>query len=105
MYQLNGALRRLAHVAGYAVLAALAVRFVQHGQSRLKRRSLLAALVLGILYTGLDELHRYLVPDRHAKWLDLKLNLIGVALTLGGTILLFAVKWWERRITPRSDTE
>jgi VanZ family protein len=97
MYQLNGALRRLAHIAGYAILAALTVRFVQNGQPRLKRRSLVAALALGILYTGLDELHRYFVPDRHAKWLDLKLNLVGVALTLGGTLLYFGIKEWERR--------
>jgi len=100
MYQINGALRRLAHIAGYALLAALTVRFVQQGQPHLKRASLVAALVLGVLYTGLDEWNRSLAPDRHAKWLDLKLNLIGVALVLGTTFLYFWIKAWERRTTP-----
>jgi VanZ family protein len=98
MYQFNGAARRLAHIVGYAVLSALTVRAIQRGQPTLKRASLIAAIVLALLYTGLDELQRLLFqPNRHAKWLDLWLNLLGVFLTLGGTALFFAVKAWERK--------
>jgi VanZ family protein len=100
MYQINGALRRVAHIVGYAVLSALVVRFFQRGEPRLKRSSLIAAVLLGLLYMGFDELHRLIQPNRHAKWLDLYLNLGGVALTLAGTVLYFGWKEWERRLFP-----
>lgn len=99
MYQINGALRRIAHIVGYAVLSALVVRFFQRGEKRLKRSSLIAAVILGILYMGADELHRLIQPNRHAKWLDLFLNLGGVALTLLLTVLYFGWKSWERRFS------
>ena len=98
LYQLNGALRRLAHIGGYSILTALIVRAVQGGQARLKPASFIAALMVSILYTGLDELRRAFEPNRHAKWHDLYLNLIGVGLTLGGTLLFFGIKSLERRV-------
>ena len=48
MYQLNDAVRRVAHTLGYAVLSALVVRFVQNGEPKLKRASLFAALGLAL---------------------------------------------------------
>jgi VanZ family protein len=102
MYQINGALRRLSHIGAYAVMAALVVRFIQRGEPRLKRSSLLASLVFGLLYTGLDELHRAIQPARHAKWLDLYLNLGGVLLTILLTVLYFYGKEWERRLSQDS---
>lgn len=106
MYQLNGAARRLAHIFGYAILTALTVRAIQRGASTLKRSSLIAAVIIALLYTGLDEFQRFFFqPNRHAKWLDLILNLIGVVLTIGGTILYFTLKGWERNSArfPASD--
>jgi VanZ family protein len=100
MYQLNGAARRLAHIVGYAILTALTVRAIQRGEPTLKRSSLTAAIIIALLYTSLDELQRlFFEPNRHAKWLDLILNLIGVVLTLGGTVLYFTLKRWERKST------
>ena len=98
LYQLNGALRRLAHVGGYALLTALIVRAVQQGHPRLKPAAFVAAVIVSVLYTGVDELRRAFEPNRHAKWHDLELNLIGVALTIGGTLLFFLLKGWERRL-------
>lgn len=95
-YQLNQAFRRLAHVVVYAALALLTVRAIQAGQPRLKAASLWTTLLLGVFYTGLDEWHRALQPNRHAKWLDLYLNLAGVALVLVLVPLYFALKSWER---------
>ena len=92
MYQLNGALRRVAHIAGYAVLSCLVVRFFQKGESRLKRASLIAAVVVSVLYTGGDELHRHFEPNRHVHFWDLGLNLAGTLLVLGGTVCWFWLK-------------
>jgi len=96
LYQLNGALRRLAHVVGYSILTAFIVRAIQRGEPRLKPLSFLVATLIGIAYCGLDEWKRALEPNRHAKWADLEWNLIGVAVTLGGTLLFFGIKEWER---------
>ncbi len=95
MYQINGALRRVAHIVGYAVLSCLVVRCAQAGAARLKRRSLVAAVAVSILYTGGDELHRAFEPNRHTHWLDLGLNLAGTFIVLSGTVLFFLIKRWE----------
>lgn len=99
MYQINGALRRLAHVGAYAVLACLLIRLLQQGRPRLRRRSLVGAFLLSLLYIGGDELYRYFQPNRHAKWLDLYLNLAGAVCVLVGTVFWFAWKNWERQVT------
>lgn len=99
MYQLNGAGRRVAHILIYAVVAALAVRAIQRGNPQLKLASLATAIGLGILYTGVDEGNRlFFQHNRHAKWTDLYLNLGGIGLTVGGTILYFALKNWEAKV-------
>lgn len=98
LYQLNGALRRLAHVGGYAILTALIVRAVQGGAPRLKGSAFAAAVIVSVLYCGLDELRRAYEPNRHAKAADLMLNLMGVAVTLSATLLFFTVKAAERRL-------
>ncbi|GAB4454982.1 MAG: hypothetical protein OHK0029_10370 [Armatimonadaceae bacterium] len=98
MYQINGALRRVAHVLAYAVLAGLVIRAIQRGNTRLTGAAIATALTLGLVFTGADELHRWLQENRHAKWLDVWLNLSGVGLTLGLTTIYFAFREWERRI-------
>ncbi|MDX1932513.1 MAG: VanZ family protein [Capsulimonadales bacterium] len=98
MYQINGALRRIAHVVAYAVLALLTVRAIQAGEPRLKPKALLAAFGLGIVYTAVDEVHRYFQQNRHAKWDDVWLNLAGVFLTVLLTMGYFGGKALERKI-------
>ncbi len=98
MYQINTAMRRLAHVVLYGLLTFLTVRALQKGKPRLRIRSLLAALLITIVYAGTDELHRYYQQNRHAKWSDITLNLYGIALVLGSTIFFFILKSWERKL-------
>ena len=74
-------LRKLAHVAEFAVLGALLARAVQER----------AALVLGIVYAGSDELHQHFVPGREAALLDVTIDAVGVVL---GIVLV-------RRLTQR----
>lgn len=98
MYQINTAMRRLAHIFLYAMLTFLTVRALQQGKPRLRMRSLVAAFLITMAYAGTDELHRYFEQHRHAKWSDIALNLYGIAFVLGGTILFFGLKAWERKL-------
>ena len=63
-------LRKLAHAAEYAVLAALLVRAT--GRSRL-------AFALGTLYAVSDEIHQAFVPGRMGAPLDVAIDVLGVA--------------------------
>jgi VanZ family protein len=65
------ALRKLAHVAEYAVLGALLVRAT--GQLRL-------AFALGLLYAVSDEVHQAFVPGRMGSPVDVAVDAVGVAL-------------------------
>lgn len=98
MYQINTGMRRLAHVLLYAILTFLTVRFIQRGEPRLKMTSLIAALLITAVYAGLEEGVTYLQQHRHAGWSDIKLNLYGIALVLGGTAAFFQIKAWERAL-------
>jgi VanZ family protein len=64
------ALRKLAHAAEYAVLAALLVRAT--GRNRL-------AFALGTLYAVSDEIHQAFVPGRMGASLDVAIDVLGVA--------------------------
>ena len=98
MYEINAALRRLAHVVTYAVLTLLIVRFIQQGEPRLKRASVIGAVAIAVLYNVADEWLRWNELHRHAKAIDVYLNLTGVVCVLGGTFLFFSFKAWERRL-------
>jgi len=63
-------LRKLAHVAEYAVLGALLVRAT--GRSGL-------ALALGVLYATSDEIHQTFVDGRAGRPLDVLIDTAGLA--------------------------
>ena len=63
--------RKLAHVAEYAILGALLLRAVRHEP---------AALALGSLYAATDELHQSFVAGRHGSPVDWAIDTLGVAL-------------------------
>ncbi len=65
-------LRKLAHVAEYAILGALLARAL--------RGRPLPAFALGVAYAGSDELHQHFVAGRHAAPLDVLIDALGVAL-------------------------
>jgi VanZ family protein len=69
-------LRKLAHVAEYAVLGALLYR-------ALRREP--AAMAVGSLYAVTDEVHQALVSGRHGSPLDWLIDTIGV---VAGVLLL-----------------
>jgi len=64
-------LRKLAHVAEYAVLGALLDRAL---------RRPLPAVALGVAYAVSDELHQHFVPGRRGAPLDVLIDAVGVGL-------------------------
>lgn len=76
-------LRKLAHVAEYAILGALLVR-------ALGREPL--AFLLGSAYAVTDEVHQMFVPGREGSPLDWLVDTVGVALG----VLLYA-RWAASR--------
>lgn len=64
-------LRKLAHVAEYAILGALLL-------DALRRPGV--ALALGVAYAATDELHQHFVPGRRGAPLDVLVDAVGVAL-------------------------
>ena len=66
-------LRKLAHMAEYAVLAALLWRALG---------SYLGAFVVAVVYAGTDELHQHFVSGRHAAVRDVGIDAAGAAIGL-----------------------
>jgi VanZ family protein len=64
------ALRKVAHVAEYAILGALLARAV--GRTGI-------AVLIGTLYAVSDELHQSFVPGRMGSPLDVAIDAVGVA--------------------------
>jgi VanZ family protein len=73
-------LRKLAHAAEYAVLAALVWRAL---------RNELAALVVTLGYAATDELHQTFVRGRHGSPVDVAIDGIGAAI---GLVLVLHVR-------------
>jgi hypothetical protein len=63
-------LRKGAHMTEYAILGALLLRALG---------SALPALAAGVAYAATDELHQHFVRGRHAAFLDLLIDAVGVA--------------------------
>ena len=64
-------LRKGAHMTEYAILGALLLRAL--GRE-------LPALVAGIAYAASDEVHQHFVRGRHAAFLDLLIDAVGVTI-------------------------
>jgi VanZ family protein len=64
-------LRKLAHMAEYAILGALLLRALERP---------LAAFAAALAYAATDEVHQHFVRGRHASALDVVVDAAGVAL-------------------------
>jgi VanZ family protein len=74
-------LRKIAHAAEYAILAALLVR-------ALRRPGL--AIALGVAYAISDEIHQSFVTGREGAPLDVVIDSVGVVVGA-----LVAARWWR----------
>jgi VanZ family protein len=82
--------RQLAHLAAYAVLAAL---FLPPLDGFAPRRAMLVALVLATLWGASDEMHQVLVEDRHGAPSDVLVDAAGALLGIAG---LHSWRRWRR---------
>ena len=76
MHQLNGKLRRAAHIIVFAVLTVLVLLTMMVGE--ITDRWIAVCLIC--LWAWLDEATKPLVQGRHFQWMDVGLNLIGVGI-------------------------
>lgn len=83
--RLNTALRRTAHPVVFGVLTLFTGLALRSGGAAVPAPGQLALLGL---WCWLDEATKPLIPGRHFSWLDVGLNLAGVA--LGGALLALA---------------
>jgi VanZ family protein len=75
------ALRKVAHLAEYAVLGALLTRALATASpsQRVTTVAGAQAWILGAVYAATDELHQHFVPGRQASGIDLLIDAVGVA--------------------------
>ncbi|MCS6777061.1 MAG: VanZ family protein [Chloroherpetonaceae bacterium] len=98
LHVINIMVRKLGHVTEYAILTLLAVRAIQFGAPSLKKRSLLGAFLISLLYACSDEIHQRFVPGRGASPIDVAIDMTGVVLVMAGIVVWFWVKSIERRL-------
>ena len=68
--------RKCAHLAEYAILAALLYRAFRQGQDNFRRGAVLA-LVVATIYASLDEFHQSFVPLRTGSPYDVAIDVVG----------------------------
>lgn len=85
------AVRKLAHVTEYAILAGLCWRALQGGRQGWNRRSALGAFVISAAYAVTDEWHQTFIPNRQGTVTDVLIDMVGAGLALAG------IRWFVRR--------
>jgi len=79
--------RKCAHLAEYAILAALFYRALRHGQDNFWRAATLA-FVAATFYASLDEFHQSFVPSRTGTPWDVGIDSLGA---LAGLVIYWAM--------------
>ena len=72
-------LRKVAHVAEYAVLTWLLFRALHDGKHANKKTAIYLAAGLALLYASSDEFHQRFVPGRQGRVRDVAVDAIGIA--------------------------
>jgi VanZ family protein len=90
--------RKLGHVAEYAILAALWFRMLYADRRLPSTPSALAALAISVVWAIVDEVHQSFVPSRTGSSLDVILDSTGATLAL--LVLFTSVS--ERGLRPRN---
>ena len=98
LVRIHHAIRKLAHLTEYAILAVLVWRAVEPGERRSLRGALLV-LVACAAYAGIDEAHQLFVEGRTASMLDVAIDTAGAGLGVAarGALILAASANRRRR--------
>ena len=93
----HAAVRKLGHLAEYAILAALWFRTLYSGRRLPSMSSALAALAISVAWAIVDEVHQSFVPSRIGSSLDVVLDSTGATLAL----LILFTRLSISRLSPR----
>lgn len=90
--------RKMAHMAEYAVLGALLVGAVVSGLE-IKKKYLLFAWLIAVVYACTDEVHQLFVPGRYGSVIDVGIDAIGAfaGVVAGSIVLKFIMKRNKKR--------
>jgi len=88
LWTLNWLMRKTAHLAEYAVLAALWTRTLVLAREMPVKRAMFAAFVISALYAVTDEFHQHFVPERDGRPWDVILDCAGAGLGIMAIRLL-----------------
>jgi VanZ family protein len=70
--------RKLAHMSEYCILGILLANVFNNRSSLTRKRQIVCAIVLGIVYAAGDELHQSFVPSRTPSPFDVLIDTIGL---------------------------
>ena len=73
---------KLLHVVGYGVFGLLCLRACHGGLGKLRRGPALAAILFGVGYAAVDEMHQAWVPGRFSSLGDWGADVVGVGLAV-----------------------
>jgi VanZ family protein len=85
---LHAAIRKVMHIAEFAVLGFLWYRSLAWGQPSWGARPALGAMALAVLCAGLDEAHQVYVPERGPSVFDVGWDGLGALVGIVGTRVL-----------------
>ncbi len=76
-------IRKSAHLIEYAILSALWYYVFSRSDGRFTSHPVLFALLISVVYAGLDELHHALLQSRTGSLLDVGIDTVGAVLGVG----------------------
>lgn len=72
-------IRKLAHMSEYCILGILVANVFSNRSRLARKRQIVCAIVLGVIYAAGDELHQSFVPSRTPSPFDVLIDTIGLA--------------------------
>jgi len=92
--QMEGTVRKIAHFSIYTVVGILLMGLISTYKIEEMKR-IYISIVIGIIYATSDEIHQFFIPGRAAKFTDVMIDTMGVA--LGITIVLLLLEIWNKK--------
>lgn len=86
--KLDPIIRKLAHYTLYTIGGILIINYTDKLDIE-KRKKIIYAIIIGILYAITDEIHQYFVPSRSGRILDVCIDTAGV---ITGIVIFIMVK-------------
>ncbi len=93
MNALEVAVRKAAHIIEFGILGALWYGYF-YGLPKVRFKPATSAFAISVLYAISDEVHQFFVPGRAARWYDVCIDSLGVA--LGILTVIYILRRYEK---------